>query len=160
MLMGFVLSRAVSTRTTKILALCSRQIYTVYIDTYRINFGDAILKLWERSGKQEQSKQTATSDASVIDETIPGPAVENPTEDSEAPKDQETYKEHYPLLLPFSYAAIVEDEKNDVKYTLLEPTLTEVDRQSLTELKNILWDELTINTATLKDEHADEFLKI
>lgn len=159
MLMGFVLSRAVSTRTTKILALCSRQIYTVYIDTYRINFGDAILKLWERSGKQEQSKQTATSDASVIDETIPGPAVENPTEDSEAPKDQETYKEHYPLLLPFSYAAIVEDKKNDVKYTLLEPTLTEVDRQSLTELKNILWDELTINTATLKDEHADEFLK-
>ena len=117
------------------------------------------MKLWKRSGKQEQSKQTATSDASVIDEAIPGPVIENPTEGSEAPKDQETYKEHYPLLLPFSYAAIVEDKKNDVKYTLLEPTLTEVDRQSLTELKNILWDELTINTATLKDEHADEFLK-
>jgi flagellar protein FlaI len=117
------------------------------------------LKLWKPKGKQDQPKQKTTDNAAVIDEDLPGPAVENPTEGAEAPKDQETYKEHYPLLLPFSYAAIVEDEKKDVKYTLLEPTLTEVDRQSLTELKNILWDELTVNTKTLKDEHADEFLK-
>ncbi len=64
---------------------------------------------------------------------------------------QETFKEHYPLLLPFSYAAIVENEKNEVKYSLLEPTLTELDEKLLAELKSILWDELSINTKGFKN---------
>jgi hypothetical protein len=36
---------------------------------------------------------------------------------------QETFKEHYPLLSPYSYVAIVENEKNEIKYSILEPTL-------------------------------------
>ena len=63
-------------------------------------------------------------------------------------------------MLPFSYAAIVENEKNEVKYSLLEPTLTELDQELLAELKNILWDELSINTKTFKNkQESDEFLK-
>jgi flagellar protein FlaI len=86
--------------------------------------------------------------------------VETHTDAAGGSEVAETYKEHYPLVLPFSYAAIVEDERNEVKYSLLEPTLTELDEQLLTELKNILWDELAINTKSFKDEEeAEEFLK-
>jgi flagellar protein FlaI len=117
------------------------------------------LKLWKPRVKQEQPQKT-NDNASVIDEDIPGPTVETSTETSGVSDVSETYKEYYPLLVPFSYAAIVEDEKNDVKYSVLEPTLTESDKIALAELKNILWDELTINMKNLKDQQsAEEFLK-
>jgi len=119
----------------------------------------ANLKIWKREKKSEQS-QLPTENASVIDEDIPGPAVETHTDAAGGSEVPETFKEHYPLLLPFSYAAIVENEKNEVKYSLLEPTLTKLDEQLLTELKNILWDELSINTKSFKnEEEAEEFLK-
>ena len=115
------------------------------------------LKIWKR---EKKSMQSLTENASVIDETIPSPAVEAHTDVAGASEVPETFKEHYPLLLPFSYAAIVEDEKNEVKYSLLEPTLTELDKKLLSELKNILWDELSINTKSFKNEEgAEEFLK-
>jgi len=117
------------------------------------------LKIWNRKGKSEQS-EPSTVNASVIDADTPGPVVETHTDAAGGSEVAETYKEHYPLVLPFSYAAIVEDERNEVKYSLLEPTLTELDEQLLTELKNILWDELAINTKSFKDEEeAEEFLK-
>jgi flagellar protein FlaI len=117
------------------------------------------LKIWKREKKSEQS-QLPTENASVIDEDILGPVVETHTDTAGGSEVPETFKEHYPLLLPFSYAAIVEDEKNEVKYSLLEPTLTELDKQLLSELKNILWDELSINTKSFKNEQeTEEFLK-
>jgi flagellar protein FlaI len=117
------------------------------------------LKIWKRQKKSEQS-HLPKENVSVIDETIPGPAVETRIDAAGGSEVPETFKEHYPLLLPFSYAAIVENEKNEVKYSLLEPTLTKLDEQLLTELKNILWDELSINTKIFKNEQgAEEFLK-
>ncbi len=119
----------------------------------------AKLKMWKREKKSKLS-QLPTENASVIDETMPGPAVEAHIDTAVGSDISETYKEHYPLLLPFSYAAIVEDEKKELKYSLLEPTLTELDKQLLGELKNILWDELSINTKTFKNGvEAEEFLK-
>jgi archaeal flagellar protein FlaI len=119
----------------------------------------ASLKIWKR-GKKSEQLQSPTENASVIDETILGPAVESHTDVAGGSEVPETFKEHYPLLLPFSYAAIVEDEKNEVKYSLLEPTLTKLDEQLLSELKNILWDELSINTKSFKNEQeTEEFLK-
>jgi len=119
----------------------------------------ASLKIWKREKKTVQS-QVPKENVSVIDEAIPGPAVESHTDVARGSDVPETFKEHYPLLLPFSYAAIVEDEKNETKYSLLEPTITELDKQLLDELKNILWDELSINTKTFKNgAEAEEFLK-
>ncbi len=119
----------------------------------------ASLKIWKREKKSLQS-QSSTENASVIDETIPGPAVQSHTDAAGGTEIPETFKEHYPLLVPFSYAAIVENEKNEVKYSLLEPTLTKLDEKMLAELKNILWDELSINTKSFKNEpEAEEFLK-
>jgi archaeal flagellar protein FlaI len=72
---------------------------------------------------------------------------------------QETFREHYALLSPYSYAAIVEDEKGELKYSVLEPTLTPKDETSIKELKGILWDELLINTKDFKEkEQAEAFL--
>ena len=117
------------------------------------------MKLWKPKGKQEQQQKVAEN-PSVIDEDVPGPIVEASTEASGLSDVSESYKEHYPLLVPFSYAAIVEDERNDIKYTVLEPTITESDKKALAELKNILWDELTVNIKNLKDnQSAESFLK-
>jgi flagellar protein FlaI len=77
----------------------------------------------------------------------------------EPPVIQETFREHYALLAPYSYAAIVEDEKNELKYSVLEPTLTPADEAWVKELKTILWDELLINTKAFKDKpEAEAFL--
>ena len=117
------------------------------------------MKIWNRE-KKSKLPQSEAKNPSVIDIETPGPTVETHIDAAGGSEVPETFKEHYPLLLPFSYAAIVEDEKNEVKYSLLEPTLTELDKQLLSELKNILWDELTINTKSFKSgEEADEFLK-
>ena len=133
----------------------------VYIISLRSNLrGDAKLKIWNHTKKTGQT-QSAVENASVIDEDIPGFVVETHTDASGGSEIAETFKEQYPLLIPFSYAAIVEDEKNGVKYSLLEPTLTEADEKLVTEIKNILWDELSINTKAFKnDEEAQDFLKL
>jgi flagellar protein FlaI len=119
----------------------------------------ASLKIWKRTKKSEQS-QSSTENGSVIDESISGPTVASQIDVAGELEVQETFKEHYPLLLPFSYAAIVENEKNEVKYSLLEPTLTELDEKLLAELKSILWDELSINAKGFKNaQESEEFLK-
>ncbi len=119
----------------------------------------ADLKIWKHEKKTEQS-QLQKENASVIDIDTPGPAIVSHTDAAMGSEVPETFKEHYPLLLPFSYAAIVEDERNEVKYSLLEPTLTKLDEQILAELKSILWDELSVNTKGFKNgQEADDFLK-
>ncbi len=73
----------------------------------------------------------------------------------------ETFKEHYSLSPPFSHAAIVEDSKNDLQYSVLEPTLTDLDKKWIQEIKSILWDELSINTKGFRDkQEAEDFLKL
>jgi flagellar protein FlaI len=92
--------------------------------------------------------------------TAPNPPLPVPEQTVEPPKILETFKEHYPLLVPYSYAAIVEDEKKDLSYALLEPTLTPLDEAWVNEIKDILWDELFINTQDFPTkEEAEEFLK-
>ena len=130
----------------------------VYIGSLRINHGDANLKLWKFRGKpQEQLIQIEKVDGSKL-------ANEEATQQEVTPiksEVQETFKEHYPLTLPFSYAAIAEDEKAELKYSLIEPTLTDIDKHWLQEIKNILWDELTVNTKGFKNnQEAEDFLRL
>ncbi|MEJ2241631.1 MAG: type II/IV secretion system ATPase subunit, partial [Candidatus Bathyarchaeota archaeon] len=69
----------------------------------------------------------------------------------------ENYVNYYPLGDPHAYAAIVED-KNELKYSLLEPTLTEEDQKRINEIKNILWDELHANSKEFTKKEAKDFL--
>jgi archaeal flagellar protein FlaI len=78
----------------------------------------------------------------------------------ESVKVLDTFKEYYPLLVPHSYAAIVEDEKNEVKYSVLEPTLTPQDKALVNEIKRILWDELYIGSKQfINKQDAEKYLK-
>jgi archaeal flagellar protein FlaI len=116
------------------------------------NSGDASVKIWKLPLKLQGTAKTQKSppNDSTVATLVSQPSVEN----------SETYKEHYPLLAPFSHAAIVEDEKRELKYALLEPTLTKREKERLEELKSILWDELSINSKSFKDKNdSKEFLK-
>jgi archaeal flagellar protein FlaI len=116
------------------------------------------LKLFKKSEKtvkvslvSNESGQAINSDSSSEIPATSPVIMETP----------ETFKEHYGLLLPFSHAAIVEDEKNEVKYVIVEPTLTDLDKQWVKEIKNILWDELSLNSkGFLNKNDAEEFLKL
>lgn len=117
------------------------------------------MKLWKRQGKTEQSQSTSL-DAIVLTEDNSVSTSEDLAKAPEATGILETFKEHYPLLLPYSYAAIVEDERNETKYSLLEPTLTDLDKHFLNEIKDILWDELSVNTRNFKNgQAAQQFLE-
>jgi len=73
---------------------------------------------------------------------------------------QPVFREHYPLLEPYSRAAIVEEKGGQVRYLLLEPTLTKTDEAWINQIKDILWDELTMGTKEFKDKkESEEFLK-
>jgi len=93
--------------------------------------------------------------------------IENPdseaqleTEQVLAEKVQPTFREHYPLLMPYSRAAIVEDTKGGIKYLVLEPTLTPADEAWISQIKDILWDELSLSAKEFENkEEAEEFLK-
>jgi flagellar protein FlaI len=118
------------------------------------------LKIWKRQEKSEPSTSTSANPGTLA-EAEPVAIVDASIKIQENIGNQETFKEHYPLLVPYSYAAIVEDEKNEVKYSLLEPTLTELDKHFLSEIKDILWDELSVNTRGFKNgQAAKEFLEM
>lgn len=109
----------------------------------------------EKNQKQNKKQiqlqsQTLTTLSQILDEELLVEAV----------PVQETYKEYYPLLFPHSYAAIVEDKKDEIKYALLEPTLTPEDKARVNEIKDILWDELSISSKEFKNKkESEEFLK-
>lgn len=105
------------------------------------------MKIRKAEEKQEQTQST-DSTSLLEDEQL---TVE---------KVHETFREHYPLLTPYSYAAIVEHTKDEIKYSVLEPTLTPDDEVWISSIKDILWDELFISSKEFKDkEDAEEFLK-
>ena len=121
------------------------------------NIGDMLLPTWKIFKKHTQTEAATVTNTTETPVTVTQVSVEKVPEPTAA---QETFREHYPLLFPYSYAAIVEDEKNELKYAVLEPTLTPIDESWIKELKSILWDELFINTKDFKEkQEAEDFLK-
>jgi archaeal flagellar protein FlaI len=118
------------------------------------------LKLWKRASKPEKAPVPVEAVQAIEQPIVQADNLDSNSQPT-TPEVQETFKEHYPLLVPFSYAAIVEDEKRELKYSILEPTLTDLDKQWVKEIKDILWDELTVNTKSFKDrEESEEYLKL
>ncbi|MBS7631728.1 type II/IV secretion system ATPase subunit [Candidatus Bathyarchaeota archaeon] len=74
--------------------------------------------------------------------------------------EQLIFREHYPIVEPYSRVAIAEDREGNLRYLLLEPTLTEEDEEKLKEIKDILWDELNVNVKDiLSKTDAEKFLR-
>jgi flagellar protein FlaI len=117
------------------------------------NIGELLLNTDKTHDKRNQTESAQPVPNSLETSPVTEQALSEPV------TIQETFKEHYPLLLPYSYAAIVEDNTGELKYSVLEPTLTPVDESWIKELKEILWDELFINTKDFKEgKEAEEFL--
>lgn len=115
------------------------------------------MKIWKIGDKLKQTQSSNISAEVPLTEN--NSTIKEEINNSETTEIQETFKEHYPLLLPYSYAAIVEDEKNEIKYSILEPTITAKDKFRMEEIKNILWDELFISTKDFKSKiDAEKFL--
>lgn len=97
--------------------------------------------------KKDESRNSETQ--AVVEGIVPPPE-----------KVEEIFREHYALLEPYCRAAIAEDTEGGIKYVLLEPTLTPTDEVYIKQIKEILWDELSINVKDFdKKEKAEEFLK-
>ncbi len=116
------------------------------------------LKKFTKAEENQKQNKKQTQSKTLLQENV----LVNPLEDDsfESAKALETYREYYPLLIPHSYAAIVEEGKDEVKYSLLEPTLTPEDKARVNEIKDILWDELFISSKEFKNKkESEEFLK-
>ena len=99
-------------------------------------------KFWQKN-KNKTNKLTTKNEKIVKQETSAELMEESLVEPPTIP---ETFLTYYPLQDPHSYAAIVEDKTNELKYSLIEPTLTKEDQKVIKEIKDILWDELKINS--------------
>jgi len=107
--------------------------------------------MFSRRAKDKQKKTENPESEAQIETVQPQPSEE---------KVQPTFREHYPLLEPYSRAAIIEDTKERVQYLLLEPTLTPADEAWISQIRSILWDELTLSVKEFeKKQEAEEFLK-
>ena len=83
--------------------------------------------------------------------------VEKPTPDTnEAPT---SFKEVYPLVEPYAYAAITHDPKTGgMLYYVIEPTLSEEDKQYYAKLRSILTEELDVDVRKIETKAAAEKL--
>ena len=91
-----------------------------------MNIGDAS---WMKIGRGKNKRKLPEGTNSEIQ-------LENIPEKRE--EEDVVFKWHYPLLIPYSRAAIVEDAKGDIKYLLLEPTLTAEDKLRIKQIEDIL----------------------
>jgi flagellar protein FlaI len=78
-----------------------------------------------------------------------------------AEKTLSSFREVYPILEPYVYAAIIRDPVTQkIRYEVIEPTLGEQEQQYLTEIRTLLMEELDVNIKDLENrEKATEYLK-
>ena len=76
-------------------------------------------------------------------------------------KNPSVFREVYPVLEPYVYAAIVkEPETQKIRYEVIEPTLLEEEAEMLKEIKKILMEEIDVNLKEIDTrEKAAEYLK-
>jgi len=108
-----------------------------------------VKKFWQNN-KNKTNKLTTKNEKIVKQEETSAELLEESL--VEPPTIPETFLTYYPLQDPHSYAAIVEDKTNELKYSLIEPTLTKEDQKFIKEIKDILWDELKINSKDFEEQ--------
>ncbi len=70
------------------------------------------------------------------------------------------FREAYPIQEPYVYAAIVKDQENQkIRYEVIEPTLQEEEEERLTEIKNLLMEEVDVNLKEIETKaKAEDYL--
>lgn len=71
------------------------------------------------------------------------------------------FKEAYPIIEPYVYAAIMKDPyTHEIRYKVIEPTLGEKERKQLKEIKHLLMEEIDVSLKEIETrEKATEYLK-
>jgi len=94
------------------------------------------------------------SDGAKMSETKETSLKIGRTSSDEANKKQQlNFKEFYPVNEPFGYVGInIENETGKLRYLTIEPTMTSVEKQTLTRLKTLLEEEANVTLAILKDD--------
>ncbi len=70
-----------------------------------------------------------------------------------------SFKEVYPLIEPYAYAAITRDPKTaGMLYYVIEPTLLEEDKEYYSKLRSILTEELDVDVRKIESKEAAEKL--
>jgi flagellar protein FlaI len=77
----------------------------------------------------------------------------------EAAQAPTSFKEVYPLVEPYAYAAITRDPKTaGMLYYVIEPTLLEQDKENYSKLHSILTEELDVDVRKIETKQAAEKL--
>jgi len=76
-------------------------------------------------------------------------------------KKPSVYREAYPILEPYVYAAVVRDPLSQkTRYEIIEPTLLKEEEGYLNEIKSLLMEEVDVSVRELETrEKAEEYLK-
>lgn len=70
------------------------------------------------------------------------------------------FKTTYPIEEPYVYVTIVEDPTTrEIKYIVIEPTLTDEDKKALRRIKEIFLEELDVDLMELNKEEASKILE-
>ncbi len=71
------------------------------------------------------------------------------------------FREAYPILEPYTYAAIIKDpETQKIQYRVIEPTLREDEEEWLKEIRNSLMEEVNVNLKEIETrEKAENYLR-
>jgi len=123
------------------------------------------LKIGRKSEKEKKPKKK--TDEKPLDALIGKPAVKpfggapTPPPPSTPTPPPPTSIEVYPINEPYAYAAITKDPKTqELRYVIIEPTLSEEEKAITDRIKEILVDELDINLkATETRQGAEEYIK-
>lgn len=93
--------------------------------------------------------------ADILEETRAAALITTET------KKPGSFQEVYPLQEPYVYAAIAkEKETQKVRYEVIEPSLPQGEEKHLTEIKDLLMEELDVNLKDIESrEKAEDYLK-
>lgn len=106
-----------------------------------------VFSIFKRGKKKPQAEQEV-----VVEET---------RAEEEKSASLPVFKEVYPLIEPYAYAAIATDPSTgQLRYHVIEPTLSEEEKELLERIEDLLLQELDINLRELHTrEDAEEYLK-
>ncbi len=122
-----------------------------------IEIGKEKLKAEPKKFSQSSLFKAISSEQEVYDPRKHGPLVDLIFQ----PKPGLEEMEMYPVNEPFAYARITYDHStHEYTYNVLEPLLTEPEKELLVELKERLFDTLDINTKDLSKEEARRKLRV
>ncbi len=116
---------------------------------------DRIALLFNLRRKKQTKKKRQAETLNILKQSSESPSL------STIVKKPTMFQEIYPIYEPYVYAVIIRDkETQKIRYEILEPTLDSKETIHLTEIKNLLMDELDVNMKEIENKiKAEKYLR-